>query len=456
MKSAGRLTRRNFLATTAALAAGPLILKSHAAEGVSANDRINVAYIGVGRRAQQLMDLPKEGRIVAYSDVFMARLEEMKAKNPEARIYQDYREMLASPDIDAVVIATPDHWHALHTIHACEAGKDVYVEKPLSLTVHEGRAMVDAARKHGRIVQTGSQQRSMPNSRMGCELIRNGRIGKVSLIHGANYPSPWDCDLPEQPVPEGLNWDMWCGQTEPRGYHLDLYLPRAENRKYPDGRPYGWISYTPYSGGEMTGWGAHGLDLIQWALGEQFSGPAEVWAEQEGESDPVLFFGQPLDASQKWPEGKALTCPVHFRYASGVEIILDGKGPGGGGVFEGESGRILVDRERYVCEPIAEDPRLTAPIDNPLDGERADDGGYVHLYRSDNHMQNWFDCIRTRKLPIGDVEVGHRAATMCHLGNIARWTKRRLQWDPGKEAFINDQDANKHLARVMRSPWTIA
>ncbi|MDQ1257544.1 MAG: hypothetical protein QG656_2150, partial [Candidatus Hydrogenedentes bacterium] len=374
--------------------------------------------IGVGRRAQQLMGLPKGMQIVAISDVNAVRLKELTEQR-DWKTYTDYREMLESKDIDAVVIATPDHWHALNSIHACQAGKDVYVEKPMTLTVAEGRAMVDAARKHGRIVQVGSQQRSMPECRLGCELVRNGRIGAIKLVHGANFPSPWDCDLPEQPVPEGLNWDVWCGQTEPRPYHIDLYLPRADGRMDAQGRPLGWISFRPYSGGEMTGWGAHGLDIIQWALGYDESGPVEVW-----------------------PEGEGLTCPVSFRYDNGVVVTLDGKGSGGGGLFEGEKGEIWIARAECKTTPkeIADVPLTDAD---------------VRLYKSDNHLQNWLDCIRSREKSSADVEIGHRTTTMCHLGNIARWTGRKLQWDPKTERFVNDADADTYLSRPMRAPYRI-
>ncbi len=460
MKDMKSISRRQFLSTSARIGSSavvaPLILSGFASGAPGPNDRINVAYIGVGRRANQLMGLPKEGQIVAYADVNMKRLEEMKSKNKDARIFQDYREMLQEPDIDAVVIATPDHWHALHSIHACEAGKDVYVEKPMTLTIREGRAMVDAARKHERIVQCGSQQRSMAKCRFGCELIRNGRIGTVRTIHGANYPSPWACDLPEEDPPEYIDWDMWCGQTEPRGYHADLYEPRGDGHKYPDGRPYGWISYTPYSGGEMTGWGAHGLDIIQWAMGTDSTGPVEVWADLNGESGPVSVFGKEIDAFGDWPEARTLTCPVSMRYASGAVVHLDGKGPDGGGVFEGDEGKILVDRDKYDAKPRVDEVKLKESVRSDSPGEFTDSDGYTHLYRSDNHLQNWFDCIRSRNLPIADVEIGHRSATMCHLGNIARWTGRRLQWDPETEHFVDDDAANGYLERPMRAPWQIA
>lgn len=418
-------SRRQFLgqaAAGAAAAVGPLIIPAcaRAADGATApNARVQVGFIGVGRRAQQLMGLPEDAQIVAASDVNRKRLEELKAgKGKGWRIYDDYREMLAAPDIDAVVIATPDHWHALNVVHAMQAGKDVYVEKPMTLTIREGQIMVETARKHQRICQVGSQQRSTAENQAAAELVKSGRIGKVEVVHGANYPSPWECDLPEQPLPERLNWDVWCGQTEPRPYHIDLYLPRAEGRTYPDGRPYGWISYRPYSGGEMTGWGAHGLDVIQWALGMDNSGPVEVWAEGEG-----------------------LKAPVSFRYASGTVVHLDGKGPGGGALFEGTDGTLWIDRGEYKLKPKSRRA-----------GKSESDNGPENTY---GHLENWIRCVRSREQPAANVEIGHRSTTMCHLGNIARWTGRKLQWDPEKEEFVNDPDANSYLQRTMRAPYVL-
>jgi len=377
-----------------------------------ANDRIGIGYIGVGRRAREIMTLPPGAEIVAISDVYKKRLDEIGAGRTW-KSFQDYRKLLELKEVDAVIITTPDHWHALNAVHACQAGKDVYCEKPLSLTVREGRAMVQAARRYQRIFQTGSQQRSMEACRFGCELIRSGRIGKVHTVHADNYPSPWEPNLPPQPVPEGLDWDMWLGQTPVRPYHEEIYLPRVR------GTEAGWISFRAYSGGEMTGWGSHGLDIIQWALGMDDSGPVEVW-----------------------PEGEGLKCPVSFRYADGAVVHLDGKGPHGGGLFIGSKGQIFIDRGLYRAEP---EEIAKAPL-GPSD---------VHLYKSTNHMQNWLDCIRSRKAPVADVEIGHRSATVCHLGNIARWTGRRLRWDPAKETFIGDDQANALLQRPMRSPWSL-
>jgi len=279
----------------------------------------------------------------------------------------------------------------------------------MSLTIGEGRAMVDAARKYKRIVQVGCQQRSMPETQKGIELVKSGRIGKIHTVHGANYPSPWECDLPEQPVPDGLDWDFWLGQTQPRPYHEDIYLPRAKP---------GWISFRPWSGGEMTGWGAHGIDVIQWGLGMDLSGPTEIWPE----------------------EGEPLKRPVTFRYANGVTVHIDDKGPGGGAWFEGDAGRILVDRGKYRVEP---------------GGEEAPGKDASGPDRTKEHLKNWVDCIRSREKPVGDVEIGHYSTVVCHLGNIARWTGRKLQWDPERERFAYDEDANSYLERPMRAPWKL-
>ena len=418
-----KTSRRTFIAHTAKLAAAtvaaPYIVPAAA---FGANERIGVGYTGVGRRACQLMGLPKGMEIVAASDVYRKRLDEVTGDRKWAK-YDDYRDMLESKEVDAVICASPDHWHALHSIHAMQAGKDVYCEKPMTLTVREGRAMVDAARKFKRVCQVGSQQRSMKECRFGCELVRNGLIGKVHTVHGSNFPSPWECTLPEQPVPEGMNWDMWCGQTEPRAYHEELYLPRVR------GHEQGWISFRPYSGGEMTGWGAHGIDIIQWALGYEEGGPVEVW--------PELDKTPKDDGIHKGPR-----CQVCFRYDNRVVLKLDGKGAGGGGVFEGEDGRVTIDRGKYSATP-----KDIADV--------SEDDLEIQLYKSSNHLQNWLECIRSREKPVADVEIGHRTTTVCHLGNIARWTKRNLQWDPVKEAFVNDDEANTYLERPMREPWQL-
>jgi predicted dehydrogenase len=431
------VSRREFLrqgaALTAAGVAAPYLIPHGvlAAEGrLGANDRIGIGGIGVGRQGSGVTASAanaKAGRLVAVADANIIRAQQFAAKF-KAEAYQNYRKLLERKDVDAIVTATPDHWRALVSIHSCQAGKDVYAEKPMSHTVREGRLMVEAARKYKRVFQAGSQQRSQAQNRLGCELIRNGRIGKVLKVVAHNYPSPWECAFPAQPVPAGLDWDLWCGPNEVVPYHIELCTPRSKP---------GWISFRPYSGGEMTGWGAHGLDQVQWALGMDESGPIEVWTDGEKYNPPT--YSEP--ESRARGEKLCAAPKVFFRYAGGIEMEL-GNGPAGGALFIGEKGKITIDRG--VCK--SDPPELAA---EPLKE------GDLRLYKSDNHMQNWLDCIKNREKPVADVEIGHRSSTVCHLGNIARWAGRRLRWDPVKETFPDDPEANKLLDRPRRKPYQL-
>jgi len=434
MKHPRRLTRRTVLkrtagAISAAFAAPLLIPRSALGAGgrPGANERIGVGYIGAGRRGAQI-GLTPDAVNVAVADVNIKRAEAWAARRGCVP-FQDYRQLLERKDVDAVVVATPDHWHALPSIHACQAGKHVYCEKPLSLTIREGRAMVQAARKYKVAFQTGSQQRSMAANRFGCELVVNGRLGRIRRVLAHNYPSPWECAFPGQPVPEGLDWDMWCGQTEPRPFHPDLYPCRA--------RP-GWCSFRPYSGGEMTGWGAHGFDQVQWALGMDESGPVEIWVEGEKFSPPT--YTEPESRAR----GDALCSKpkVFMRYPGDIVMELADGAPAGGAIFIGTEGKLTIDRGKVVSDPpeIAKEPLA--------DDER-------RLYRSDNHVQNWLDCIRSGKRCVADVEIGHRSATVCHLANIARWLGRRAVWDPKREIFPGDDEANQYLQRSQRKPYQL-
>ncbi|MCF6286266.1 MAG: Gfo/Idh/MocA family oxidoreductase, partial [Candidatus Hydrogenedentes bacterium] len=443
MTNKKQISRRTFLKRSQvalAAATAPMILPSGvlAAPGrPGANDRIQVGYIGCGRRANSLFGLPEEGQLVALSDLYRSRLEEVGKRFKGAALYDDYRELLASDKIDAVVIATPDHWHAKPAIDACRAGKDIYCEKPLTLTIDEGKQMVKAVRENNRIAQTGSQQRTMISCNEGIQRILKGELGEIQTVHTANLPSPWECELGGEPVPEGLKWDTWCGQAEPRAYHPQLFSPRGAGKRYEDGRPYGWISYTPFSGGEMTGWGAHGLDMIQWALGMSQSGPVEVWPEPV-ESGPLSFQGTPLKGDNPWPEAAKLACPVVFRYANGITGHMDGKGHAGGGLFIGSEGTMNITRGVYEMKRNGEKEktRVTEPKGRPDTRE---------------HLKNWLQCIHTRETPNAEMEIGHRSTTVCHLGNIARWTGRKLTWDPAKEEFVNDLEANRYLKRAQRA-----
>jgi predicted dehydrogenase len=436
MSGKSRFTRRQVLHGGLPVVAGaallPLFISRSALSAPGrpgANERIGVAYIGCGRRARQLMGLPKEGRIVAVADVSLSRAEEV-ARARACRAYQDYRKVLDCKDVDAVFVATPDHWHVLASIHACQALKDVYCEKPLSLTIREGRRLVEAVRKYQRVLQTGSMRRSMSGHRLGCELVRNGVAGKIHTVLIQNYPSPWECKLPSQPVPAGLDWDTWCGQTEPVAYHPDLYACRAKP---------GWISFRPYSGGEMTGTGAHGFDQIQWALDMDHTGPVEVWCE--GGKLPDVVYAAPEGLGR----GDAATSVGHrvrFRYANGIEIHLEPGESAAGAAFVGDQGKIRIGNNVVESNPpeLAQQPPRDLKIRVPV---------------SDNHIQNWFDCIKSRGRPIADVEIGHRSAVICHLGNIVRWVGRKLRWDPEQEIFPGDEEANAYLERPQRKPYQL-
>lgn len=437
MGESKKMNRREFLRNGAAAgvfaAAVPYFVPSSAlgADGKpGANDRIRIAGIGVGRqgggliRAFQHFD---SAEIVAVADVDMARAKKV-ADWVDAEPYQDYRRVLDRDDVDAIVTATPDHWRALVCIHACQAGKDIYAEKPMTLTIAEGRKMVQAVRKYNRVFQTGSQQRSLSANHKGCELIRNGRIGKVKKVIAHNYPSPWIYGMDGQEVPDHMDWETWCGPVGMVPYHKHLETPRAKP---------GWISFRRFSGGEMTGWGSHGFDQIQWALGMDDSGPIEVWTEGP-EFDPPTYTE---------PEGrgrgeKVCSKPkVYMRYPGDIVMEL-GDAPPGGGVFIGEKGTITIGRGSLKSDP----PELAK---EPLKDKE------VSLYKSRNHYKNWLNCIKERKKPVADVEIGHRSGTVCHLANLGRELGRKLKWDPEKEEFVGDSDANKHLDRERRKGYRL-
>ncbi len=421
----------------------------------AANDQVGVGIIGCGRRNGQLVTgvggqgkLPPYARIVAVADFNKRRAEQWAAKY-ECPAYQEYRELLDNKDVDVVIYATPEHWHYLPCIHAVQAGKDVYGEQPLSHTIREGRVMAEAVRKYGRVFQTGEQQRSHPLTRKAVELIRNGRIGKVHTVIGYNYPSPYECNFPAQPIPEALDWDRWCGPNKVVPYHTDLYLSRVPytRKRYPvqPAEKYavgpGWMSFRPYSGGELANWGCHGLSMVQWGLGMDDSGPVEVWIEP-GEKLPDVVYDHPENRDR----GDALCSKgiIHYKFANGVVLKLSGTDSrlGGGGTFIGDKGKITIFRGGYECDPVGLD-------EDPLPA------GAIRVYRNDHHMGNFFRCVRSRKDPIMNVENAHRVATLCHLGNIARWIGRPLKWDPEKEVFPGDDEANQYLDIPRRKGYEL-
>lgn len=452
MSKRNSTTRRDFLKKASAIAIGaPYVITSsmRRAGAAPANERIVMGIIGPGKQGlglmKRFMRFPNT-QMVAVCDVSTARRKYARkvvegeysrerykgAFKKGCAEYQDFRELVAREDIDVVIIAVPDHWHAITVIEAAKSRKDIYCEKPLSLTIHEARQMIRAVRKHKRVFQTGSQQRSEHGGRFhrACQLVRNGRIGKVQrVLVNVGDPSA-DCDLPKQPIPDGLHWNFWLGPAPYRAYHKKIcpagipVKPREGQRdkiawydNFPD-----WRLYKDYSGGMMTDWGAHHFDIAQWGLGMDNSGPVEIIPPKDGE-------------------------PLTYKYANGVIVQKVGKYEGqrvNGVKFVGTDGTIEVNRSHFKAEPesIAEDPI-------------PDDG--VHLYKAENndHKLDFINCIKSRKRPICDVAIGARSATVCHLGNLAWWNHRVLKWDPEKWRFIDDEKANTWLDRSKRAPWKL-
>jgi predicted dehydrogenase len=423
-------TRRSFLQSAAAsVLAGPVILSSASGEEkkAPASERLTLGFIGVGTQNRGHLGHflgQKDVQVVAVCDVDKTRRENAKAMAEKrygdetkkgtykgCAAYNDYRDLLKREDIDAVVIATPDHWHAIIAIEACKAKKDVYCEKPLSLTIHEAKLMIEAARKYERVFQTGSQQRSDREFLQACELVRNGRIGKITKVRvdvgGPSRP----CDLPGEKEEPGLDWDRWLGPAPKRAYNSVL-SPRGVHKHFPD-----WRQYREYSGGMMTDWGAHHFDIAQWGLGMDDSGPVEITPPD----DPKAQKG------------------VRYLYSNGVEVVHANSG---GVLFIGTKGAILVNRGKLVSLPENVSKETLGPKD-------------VRLYKSPGHQRDWLTCIRSRKKPICDVEIGARSVTVCHLGNLAYWNHRKLRWDPKKWQFIDDETAMKWLDRERRDPYQL-
>ena len=391
-------SRRTCLKGIAAAGAAPYFVPTAA---FGANDRVTTGIIGKGG--------PAGGgaggtQLLAVCDVRDDKVERYR-NSRDVAVYRDFRELLARDDIDAVLIGTPDHWHALAAIASAEAGKDIYCEKPMSLTIREARAMVDAVRRCGVVFQTGSQQRSEFGGRFrfAAEMVRSGRIGEVKEINvNVGGPSGPSEHVPSDGEPVGVDWDMWLGPAPWRPFSAKILR--------------GWRPYRDYSGGSMTDMGAHHFDIAQWGLDMDHSGPVEIIP----------------------PNGKDVT-HLTYVYANGVRMY-HGAGGGGSVVFFGTEGKIMVSRGGLETEPAS---IMAKPIG----------AGEVRLTHSRSHKGNWVECIRTRRRPVADVEVGCRSVTVCHLGNIAYRLKRPLRWDPAAEEFPGDAEANRLLDRPKRAPW---
>jgi predicted dehydrogenase len=459
--SAAGMSRRDFVGKTAgglvasaAVAGFPFIVPWSVFGQNAPGNRVNIGAIGTGRisRGHDLPNLWKyeSARIMAVCDLDAKRLEDAKrlvngyyagkTGKPYDGVtgYADYRDLLANKDVDAVVISTPDHWHALITVAAVRAGKDVYLQKPASLTISEGRVVSDTVRKSGRIFQIGSQQRSSPQFRYAAELVRNGRIGRLQTVKIGLPGDPAGQVEPEMPVPPNLNYDRWLGST-PVVYY-------TENRVHPQNsydRP-GWLRCEQFGAGMITGWGSHHVDSAHWAMDTELTGPIEVWGTAE------------FPKSGLWDVHGAFK--TEAMYANGVHMIVSGEFPNGIR-FEGTEGWIFVSRgnetvtasdpqsalkdERALA---ASDPKLITSVIGPRE---------VHLYESTDHHGNWLECVRSRRQPIAPVEVAHRSCSACLLHHIAMKLPRRLRWDPAKERFIGDDEANAMLSRPQRAPYQL-
>ena len=416
------LSRRQFLQRTGAAAgaalAAPMIWRKPAH---AANDRINMGFIGIGNMGSGLLRsfVNNEGvQVLAISDVREAhanegkqRVEEVYADQMEQGTYagcdlhHDFRDLLARDDIDAVVIATPDHWHGTMAVLACQAGKDVYCEKPLSLDVADAQAMVEAARRYQTVFQTGSQQRSDRNFRIGCELVRNGYIGELQEVYASVGRTSHPAYFPEEPLPDGVDWDRWLGPSPWYPFNSERMSGSYSG---------GWRLIRDTSGGMVTDWGAHHFDIAQWGLGMDGSNPVEII-----------------------PPGVDGAEHLTFIYDNGIPLY---RGGNRGVRFVGAEGEVVVDRGF-----IETDPAELADIELKPDD--------IHLYESNNHHQNWLDCIRSRRRPVADVAIGASSVTTCHLGNIALWTHRAIQWDPERQEIIDDPVASRWLARPKRDAY---
>jgi len=453
------MNRRQFIRTAATAATGlvalPTIVPSVVFGKAQPNDKIQIGQIGIGRIARD-HDLPETikhdlCRVVAVADVDSKRGAEGKkwiegyyakktgkADYVDVKVYGDYREMLKDPGIDAVIISTPDHWHAQPAMEAALAGKDIYLQKPTSLTIAEGRALSDVVHRTGRIFQIGCQQRSLnpwPQFHRACELVRNGRIGDIRQIRIGLPIDPSGSVEPEMPVPPNLNYDMWLGSTP-----LVYYTEKRVHPQKDYSRP-GWLRCEQFGAGMITGWGSHHLDIAHWGMGTEFTGPVEIEAQAE------------FPKSGLWDvHGKY---KILARYANGVTMEVRDDLPNGVR-FAGTEGWIFVTRGSPVTssDPGSQDPKaksLDASDPKILDSRIAPDE--IHLYESPEQHLNWLECIRNRREPIGPVEVGHRSCSACLISHIAMKLQRKLSWDPRKERFVNDDEANRMLSRPQRRPY---
>ena len=453
------IDRRGFLGKSAAAMALPYFVPSSvlAAPGrPGANDRVNVGIIGTGHRAQDIaktcFEIPGI-RIVSISDCFAPKMDDFTkgvGKGDVWSRYEDFRVMLEKENLDGVMVETTTHARAWVTIQAMQAGMDTYIEKPMCLTIAEGRAMVNAARKYDSVTQVGTQQRSMPINNWASDLVKNGAIGKIKTVRAPNFVGPvaWK-PMSGKPMPSGGRdgwWDMWTNQAELRPYHPELQ--------------YRWHDWSDYDGGGpcfgVTGWGAHSYDQIQRALGTDSTGPVEIVLE---EPVTVMNTGKFESESRGSTDAEALyyslaksvvgpRAKVRMKYANGTELRLDldgDWGPGLGAIFIGEKGKIEINRNKIAANPAE---LLDAP-ENP---------GLNQKPETQYHIEDWVDCIKTRETCTADIEYGQRSSSLCYLVNIVRnlgQVGKTLHWNPETEKFIDNDAANAQLSRERRKGFEL-
>ncbi|UCD75973.1 MAG: Gfo/Idh/MocA family oxidoreductase [Phycisphaerales bacterium] len=432
VERAGSFSRRKFLQAASLLAAPCLIPSTAWGRGRSAapGRRITIALIGCGGMGRANLNgfLNKpQVQVLAVCDPDRSRRESARGEVEKhyaqraasgsyrgCENYNDFRDLLARDDLDAVIIASPDHWHGLHAVAAARAGKDIYGEKPLCLTIRQGRAMCEAIRRYRRVFQTGSQQRSDRRFRQVCELVRNGRIGRVRRIICGLPPGSTTGNHPPIPVPDGFDYDLWLGPAP--------WAPYCQNRTH-----YNFRHNLDYSGGKLTDWGAHHIDIAQWALGTMNTGPTLVQGVGEFPRDGL------------W--NAAINYRLNCRYDNGVHLIVSSRHENGV-KFEGDEGWIFISRGRIEAAPES----LLAEEIGP-DEHR--------LYVSTDHRQNFLDCVRSRREPVAPIEHAHRSISIAHLGNIAMLLGRSIKWDPQRERIVGDDTASRMLDRAMREPWRL-
>jgi len=420
--NAVRITRRAFSTAATATAMAPLLVSRHVLgdeKNAPANEKISLAAVGIGKmmfgyHLPHLLKMP-EVKVVAVCDVDTTRRSVGKKQvddaygNTDCTSYVDYRELLQRDDVDAVVCATPDHWHANIILDTCKAGKDMYCEKPLTNNLLEAKMVMDAVNASETIFQTGSQQRASENFRYACELVRSGRIGKVKRVEVGVGGPPRPCDLPGEEAEPGLDWDRWLGPAPMRPYNSVL-SPRGMHNHFP-----GWRSFKEYAGGNMTDWGAHHFDIAQWGLGMDGSGPVEIVPPEDSKSG----------------------LGVRFVYDNGVELIHGGRD---GVTFFGSDGEVFVNRGKLESKP-------ESIIQSPIGDDE------IHLYQTPGrshagHRQDWVNCMKRRQQPNCPIEVGARTVAVCHLGNIVylhaeELAGQTLKWDPQAWKFVGNETANR-------------